>query len=65
MHSVYKAGPQISNFFDVVCILSPEQSITLLPPGMNIWIQIKNETHVRNIWIKIKITAQICSECSY
>lgn len=65
MHYVYKAVSQIFNFFDVVCIPSAEQSITLLPPGVNIWIQIKNETHVHNIWIKIKIITQICSKCSY
>lgn len=51
MHYVYKVELQISNYFDAVGTLSLEQSIRLLPPDVNIWIQIKNEGHVHNIRI--------------
>lgn len=49
MYYVYKAESKISNYFHVVFTLSSEQSIRLLPPDVNIWIQIRNEGYIHNI----------------
>lgn len=45
MHYAYKAESHISNDFDVV-LHSVFGTPRLLPPDVNIWVQIKSEGHV-------------------